>query len=312
LLNLLSPDVRANLGELHRRFASADPFRHIVLDGFLDPAFVDRLASEFPAFDRAAALNEFGEAGGKAVRQDLPTLGGAYAELDRLLQSPEFLKMIGEITGVPALLYDPAYIGGGTHENLDGQDLDPHVDFNYHPQSKWHRRLNLILFLNKEWERSWGGALELQLDPSLPAKQDMVKTVVPKVNRCVIFETTESSWHGFRRIELPADRKHLSRRSVAVYFYTRERPAEQTAASHATIYVQRPMPEHIRPGHTLSEQDVEEIRALLARRDRQIKFLYDREREAAASLERSISYRLGLALTWPLRRLWRAIRKRPV
>lgn len=309
MLHLLSPAVPSRAEELRHQFATAGPFRHVVIDSFLDPTYLDRLAAEFPAFDRAAARNEFGEVGRKAVRQDLPALGGAYAEFDRLLQSLAFLDLIGQITGIPGLLYDPAYIGGGAHENLDGQDLDPHVDFNYHPHFKWHRRLNLILFLNQEWDQSWGGSLELHLDPSLPTDENLVQTVVPAANRCVIFETTESSWHGFRRVDLPGDRKHLSRRSIAVYFYTRERPAGETAASHATIYIQRPLPGHIRPGHTLSEHDVEEIQNLLARRDTQIKFLYDREKEFHAAIECSVSYRLGLMLTWPLRRLRRAIKR---
>jgi hypothetical protein len=75
--------------------------------------------------------------------------------------------------------------------------------------------------------------------------------------------------------------------------------------------VQRPLSERIRAGHTLTEHDIEEIQTLLARRDKQIKFLYDREKEFHASIERSISYRLGLMLTWPLRRLRRAFRKSP-
>ena len=309
MLHLLSPAIPAQTEELRHQFVVAEPFRHIVVDSFLHPAYLDRLAAEFPAFNSASARNEFGEVGRKSVRQDLPALGGAYAEFDRLLQSPEFLQLIRQITGIPDLLYDPAYIGGGTHENLDGQDLDPHIDFNYHPQFKWHRRLNLILFLNHGWDQSWGGALELHLDPSLPAAENRIQTIDPVANRCVIFETTETSWHGFRRIDLPEGKKHLSRRSIAVYFYTRERPPEQTAAAHATIYVQRPLPGHIRPGHTLSEHDVEEIQTLLARRDKQIQFLYDREKEFHASIERSVSYRLGLLLTWPLRRLRRAIKQ---
>ena len=69
MLQLLSPSVPAQTEELRRQFATAEPFRHIVVDGFLDPAYLDRLTSEFPAFDRAAALNEFGEVGRKAVRQ---------------------------------------------------------------------------------------------------------------------------------------------------------------------------------------------------------------------------------------------------
>lgn len=309
LLQLIPERVRSRTDEFRLKFAEGRPFRHAVIDDFLDAAFLAGLAEQFPVFDRAAAANEFGEVGRKAVRPDLPALGGAYATFDGLLRSREFLDWIGRITGIPDLLYDPVYAGGGTHENLDGQDLDPHVDFNYHPQFKWHRRLNLILFLNEDWEEAWGGALELQLDPALPANENLTKTVVPKANRCVIFETTEYSWHGFRRIQLPEEKKHLSRRSIAVYFYTRERPAEETAASHATIYVQRPLPEHIRAGHTLSEEDVEEIQTLLARRDRQIRFLYEREKEFMARVEGSVSYRLGLFLTWPLRKVWRGIKK---
>ena len=164
----------------------------------------------------------------------------------------KFLALMGQITAIPNLLYDPDYVGGGTHENLHGQDLDPHVDFSYHPKSHRHRRLNLIVFLNPECREEWGGAFELHVNPWLPPEENPLKTVAPLANRCLILETSENSWHGFKRINLPPENRNLSRRSIAVYYYTRRRPASETAPGHSTIYVQRPLPEHIRAGHILS------------------------------------------------------------
>ena len=261
--------------------------------------------AEFPAFDREHARNEMGEAGGKAVFQNLRELGPAYARLDALLRSREFLAFVGRITGIPDLIYDPKYVGGGTHENLDGQELDPHVDFNYHPNTQLHRRLNLIIFLNPEWQAVWGGALEFHVNPWLPPEEDSVQTIAPIANRCVIFETTENSWHGFKRIQLPDDKRQLSRRSIAVYYYTKSRPANELAPNHSTVYVPRPLPAQIRAGHTLSEQDVAELRQVLARRDGQIRFLYDREKEISVVLFgilRAPWFRIFRACTWPVRK----------
>src|SRR5689334_3382720 len=231
--------------ELSSRFAQAKPFRHIVIDDFLDPGFCHLLMKEFPAFDSARALNERGETGRKAVISEPARLGPAYARFDQMIRGHQFLGLMSSITGIADLLYDPEYVGGGTHENLDGQELDSHVDFNYHPRRPWHRRLNLIVFLNPEWDASWGGCLELLRDPLAPAAENRMASVVPLANRCVVFETTERSWHGFRKIELPAEKRGVSRKSIAVYFYTKERPVEEAATSHATIYYQRPLPDHI-------------------------------------------------------------------
>lgn len=288
---VLSPHIASQSSELRKQFDSAKPFRHVVVDGFLQPDFCRALVDQFPAFQPEQARNEIGEVGRKAVHQNLTQIGPAYAQLDQLLQDPAFLKLTGEITGIPKLLYDPEYVGGGTHENLDGQDLDTHVDLNYHPATRLHRRLNLIVFLNPEWREEWGGLLELGEQAILPVE-----------NRCVIFETTESSWHGFRRITLPEHARHLSRKSIAVYYYTKDRPTGETAPSHGTLYVQRPMPEFVQAGHTLDERDVHELELGFARRDAHIKYLYVRELEFSR-IAHSPAFRIARALTWPLRQI---------
>jgi hypothetical protein len=301
---LLHPGVRSRAAEFGQLFEAARPFKHVVIDNFLDPSFCEELMAQFPAFDASRALNEHGEVGGKAVFPDLPRLGGAYQRFDELMRAPEFLELMGQLTGIPKLLYDPAYVGGGTHENMSGQELDLHVDFNYHPAQHWHRRLNLIVFLNSQWDAGWGGCLELVRDPWNTPNGDAAERVSPIANRAVIFETTERSWHGFERIQLPPDAQVASRRSIAVYFYTHDRPAAETAAEHSTVYVQRPLSDRIQPGYTLRDDDVEEIRVLLDRRDMQIKFLYEREMEFSeliGSVLRSRSFRLGHMLTWPVR-----------
>lgn len=300
--NLLAPAILAQAADLQRQFLSGRPFRHVVIENFLQPEYCAALSTEFPTFDTATARNELGQVGRKSVHPNLAQLGPSYVRFDQLLQNDEFLKFVSAITSIPKLLYDPAYVGGGTHENCNGQDLDPHIDFNYHPVTRLHRRLNLILFLNTEWEPDWGGVLELQRDPSLPRSHDEIAAIVPAFNRCVIFETTEQSWHGFRRIAFPSDREHVSRRSLAAYFYTRERPAAETEASHGTIYVQRPLPDHIQPGYALTEHDIEELNVLLARRDTQIDYLYKRELEFTR-IAHSPSFRLARMLTWPMRAL---------
>jgi hypothetical protein len=280
---MLNPDIAARADTLAAQFQRREPFRHVVIDGFLDAAACARLLEEFPPFERGDAHNEAGQLGNKSTIARIRGLGPSYQALDDLIQTREFLDLIGRITGIPQLLYDPWYFGGGTHENRHGQDLDAHVDFNRHPIERWHRRLNLIVYLNHEWDEAWGGSLELHSDPR--ARDDKVTLITPLYNRAVIFETTEWSWHGFRRIDLPDTRRALSRKSIALYFYTKDRPAEELADTHSTIYVDLPLPARFQAGFTLSAADVEELRVLLARRDQHNQRLYREVTSATKQLE---------------------------
>jgi Rps23 Pro-64 3,4-dihydroxylase Tpa1-like proline 4-hydroxylase len=306
VFSLLHADFRGHIADLERQFAAAQPFRHVVIEQFLDPSFCQELIAQFPPFTAGDARNEQGEQAGKSVIAQITHIGGAFDKFDRLMRDREFLSAIGRITGISQLLYDEDYVGGGTHENLGGQELDPHVDFNFHPRLGWHRRLNLIVFLNPQWDQAWGGCLELLREPS---DDSDARVVVPLANRAVIFETTESSWHGFRIIRAPLG---ISRKSLAVYFYSKDRPAQEIAPSHATHYYQRPLPSHLQPGYTLGDDDVTEIHKLFARRDQHIRFLYERElefNEVLAGINNWSAFRLARALTWPARALKRLARR---
>jgi hypothetical protein len=300
---MLNPQTAARADNLAAQFQRRDPFRYVVIDDFFDAATCARLLEEFPPFERGNARNEAGELGNKSTIEKIRGLGTSYAALDDLIQTREFLDLVGKITGIPNLLYDPWYFGGGTHENRSGQDLDAHVDFNRHPVERWHRRLNLIVYLNHEWQDGWGGSLELHSDPR--ADDDRVTLVTPLYNRAVIFETTEWSWHGFSRIALPDEKKSLSRKSIALYFYTTERPSDEQADTHSTIYVDRPLPDRFKPGFTLSEEDVEELRVLLARRDQHNQRLYSE----LTGVTKQLEYAHSALQAGRLGRLWYMARR---
>ena len=292
----LTAQTLARGAELGSQFAHAKPFRHVVIDNFFTPTVLNALIQDFPAFNPALARNENGEIGLKAVNERISALGACYAELDRLLQSNEWLNWVSQATGIKKLRYDPDYFGGGTHDNKHGQSLDTHIDFNRHPRDNSHRRLNLIVYLNEGWQEAWGGQLELHSDPH--SESDQITRINPLLNRCVIFETTEYSWHAFNEIRLPEDRQHRSRKSSAIYLYTLEREAEQTGPLHSTIYVDQPLPEFVRAGHVLSEADAQQLRILTARRDQHVQRLYREITQLSEQLARS-----------RLRRVWKAIQR---
>ena len=289
-LQLINPTVLAQAEAWRERFLTAQPFRHVVIDDFLTPAFAQSLLAEFPSFERGNYIGDDGKPGGKSTFDKVRKLGTPYGQLDEAIQSEAFLDLIGRMTDVSEPLYDPFYMGGGTHENRHGQGLDAHIDFNYHPAEGWHRRLNLIVYLNHEWEKDWGGSLELFRDPHASSEPDV--SVLPLFNRCVIFETTEHSWHGFSPILLPDDKRDLSRKSVALYFYSHQRPAEETAGKHSTVYVNRQLPPYFQPGHTLTTNDVELLKSLLSSRDGYIRMQYDEIAKLLQAHEQGLAGRL--------------------
>ncbi len=285
--DIIDTNVLAHRAEIRCDYFSSKPFKHVVIDDFFAKDFADQLLAEFPKFDAGNSVGDDGKPGLKATFEPIGKLGTAYQRLDRAIQQSEFLNVIEEITDIPGLLYDPFYLGGGTHENKSGQALQAHVDFNYHPGEGWHRRLNLIVYLNRQWEPAWGGNLELFQNPYVDSKP--THRVTPKFDRCVIFETTEESWHGFDEIRLPSEFSSLSRKSVALYFYSKDRPAEEIAGRHTTHYVNRQLPDSFVAGHLLSDEDVSLLRKLVQTRDDLLRRLYEENADLRQAQERGVA-----------------------
>jgi hypothetical protein len=232
-----STDVLAPLDEevLRLGYRTAVPFPFLAVDGFLTDAFARDVIGALPSYDTARrqgrefkAVNERG----KVQVTDEATFPAPIRALHEAFASPELLGRLERITGIPCLLADPELVGGGIHVMAPGAHLDVHVDFNCIAERKIYRRLNALLFLNEGWRDEWGGELELW-DEGVVRRQH---AFVPRANRLVLFETSERSFHGVRKVGCPPG---VARRSFAVYYYTREMPIG-SAVSHDTLFRARP------------------------------------------------------------------------
>ena len=264
---------------LAEKFSTAYPFPHLCIDGFFADDFVQALAADFPRRDdpdyARFCLEDGNRVGNNYANNDPSTFPGAFAQLDRLSADPAFREYLSRITGISDLEFDPAYHGGGIRESRSKVFLPVHLDFNYHPQTLSHRRLNFLFYLNERWDPAWGGNLEVHLDPNVYRDRSLVSSYTPAMNRVLIFETSETSWHGFDRLDPP---EGVSRRAWSIYYYTRTRDGAETIKRRNTEYVEPGLPARFREGHVLSGEDVQLLREMMLRRDERIAMLYEMRR----------------------------------
>jgi Rps23 Pro-64 3,4-dihydroxylase Tpa1-like proline 4-hydroxylase len=213
------------------------PFPHVAIDNFLD----DMQTLEEVALE-LARLNDWGWddiAGEQQVKklfmpwnqESVGLLPQRTKYLLQWLNGPTFLAWLTSLTGIPNLIADPNYVGGGAHKIMSGGKLSVHTDFALHPwERRLYRRLNLLLYLNKEWQASWGGSLQLFDFESKKQTHDFQ----PLFNRAIIFNTTTVALHGHPgELRCPDDRFRLS---LALYYFTVEEPEAPGDSRHAVWY----------------------------------------------------------------------------
>jgi Rps23 Pro-64 3,4-dihydroxylase Tpa1-like proline 4-hydroxylase len=150
------------------------------------------------------------------------------------LNSPPILKFLEAMTGIEALIADPYYEGGGLHEIKRGGHLGVHADFNIHKGMNVERRLNLLVYLNDDWDQDYGGALEFW-DKDMKACRHRV---APTIGRAVVFNTGLDSFHGHPDpLNCPPER---SRRSIATYYYTARADVMSAVPDRTTVFRPRP------------------------------------------------------------------------
>ena len=194
-------------------YLNAKPFSHATFKDIFSRELLTQVNNEFPdlAINADRIFNNHHEK--KHVTFGESKLSDSAKTLVRFCNSEPFLKWLSALTGIENLMSDPYLIGGGYHEIKTGGKLGIHVDFNKHGLWGADRRVNVLIYLNEDWQPEWGGGIKLY-DTVLNEKV----CVVPELGNVVIFSTTDKSWHGHPEpLTCPKDK---SRKSIALYYYT--------------------------------------------------------------------------------------------
>jgi hypothetical protein len=250
---------------LRTQYRGARPFPFMVIDNFLLPEAAAEVARVYPSFEQARELGftfNFVNEQRKVQITDVAKFPDPVRRLNDAIASPQFLADLEFITGIPRILADEQLSGGGMHLTGAGGRLDVHVDFNVLEERKLFRRLNILLYLNPVWQADWGGQIELW-DKGV---QTCHYRCQPLLNRCLIFETSEISYHGVARVTAPPE---IVRQSFAAYYYTREAPPNWSGTTHSTVFKARP-DERIRG---LLQMPAEKLKRRIAEKVQQSKSL---------------------------------------
>jgi Rps23 Pro-64 3,4-dihydroxylase Tpa1-like proline 4-hydroxylase len=217
---------------LQGKYTAAEPFPHIVLDGLFDDAALDAVLRDFPD-PTSMRWVEFDSPREKKLgySHERSNVSKVIRDFLNDMNSFEMLLWLEALTGIEGLIPDPYFGGGGLHQIEPGGFLKVHADFNVHPKLKLDRRLNMLIYLNKDWKEQYGGHLELWDRDRKTCR----KRVLPTFNRTVVFSTTDTSFHGHPHpLTSPPS---VTRKSVSLYYYTAGRPAEERSVPHDTLFV---------------------------------------------------------------------------
>lgn len=223
MLNSSNTNLQDLGTQLASKYQTNEPYPSIYIDDFFDENILEKVLEEFPKVDQLkdkiyyANPNE-----DKYATKGEYSFGPQTKKLVHFLNSQPFLEFLQKITGIEeTLIPDPYFEGGGFHEIKPGGFLKVHVDFHKNKKLQLSRRVNFLVYLNKDWEEEYGGHLELW-------EKDMsqcVSKILPKFNRAAMFSTTGDSWHGHPNpLSCPEGK---SRKSLALYYYTNGRPEEE-------------------------------------------------------------------------------------
>jgi Rps23 Pro-64 3,4-dihydroxylase Tpa1-like proline 4-hydroxylase len=230
---MLDMELRYESIELQQQlYQNNQPYPHIVIEDFLTASVAKKAMEAFPkvkdeGWIHYVHVNE--KKHGLNKLELLPNyIQGVISELNK----PEFVAYLSKLTGIDNLIADDSLEGGGLHQTEKGGYLNIHADFTVHPHKRnWRRRVNLLVYLNENWEEDYKGQLELWSRDM----KECVQKISPLLNRCVIFNTDDDSFHGLPDPIACPDT--MTRKSIALYYYTEEqiRPSKR-----ATNYRARP------------------------------------------------------------------------
>ena len=228
-------DQLSYLSQIYRQaYAEAQPFPHVVIDNFLPESVLEKVLDEFDCLTSRNWVKYYSPTENKLTFNQESLLGETTYLLLQQLNSSLFVDFLQILTGISGLIPDPHFLGAGLHQIKRGGYVKIHADFARHDRLRLDHRLNLLIYLNKDWKPEYGGQLEMW-------NRDMtecIQQVMPIFNRCLIFDTHSYSYHGHPEpLDCP---EWLTRKSLAVYYYTNGRPEEEGNNWHSTLWQTRP------------------------------------------------------------------------
>ena len=226
-------------------YRQAQPFPHIVIDDFLPPSLLNGVIDDFRNYNNWGWDNSNYSKDHQVKKFFSPWNNDGDTTLPintklilNYFNSPDVINMLEELTGIKGLIADPTLLGGGMHKIDSGGKLSIHADSRKHAISGNYRRLNLLVYLNKDWNKEWGGSLQLW-DKDMTT---MVQDIQPLFNRVVIFNTGADTYHGHPHpLNTP---NGMSRISLALYYYTKENP--DTEENNVTSAVWKDTPVEVK------------------------------------------------------------------
>ena len=211
---LVGGEAARSLGmSLSEAYQNKQPFPYGCYDNFLDSSILDRVLADLETLPAPDAHFDRAQERLKASYspEQLPphTRRLLYA-----LNSRPVIAFLEALTGIKGLIPDPYFLGGGIHVVDNGGHLDIHADFNHHVIMNLERRINVLIYLNRDWKTEYGGSFEIWNDNM----SECVESFEPTFNRMCCFNTGSRSWHGNPEPVNHPDGK--SRKSIALYYYT--------------------------------------------------------------------------------------------
>ncbi|MGG5903453.1 2OG-Fe(II) oxygenase [Sphingobacterium daejeonense] len=236
-LNSHNQDLLAYAKEHKTKYKNANPFPSIYFENFFNPDFLSSVVDEFPDLSKGNNIVYNDPLQKKLAGNGEELFGDKTKLLMHFLNSEPFLNFVKELTGIDETLFgDPYFSGAGLHETKKGGLLKVHADFNKHPINGLDRRVNIIVYLNKDWKDEYGGHFELWDEEMIGC----VDKFAPNFNSIAMFSTTSKSYHGLPNPLTCPD--GMSRKSLALYYYSYGRPESEAIAfkeGHNSIFVKR-------------------------------------------------------------------------
>ena len=229
---LIPTDDARSLGKsLSETYNSKQPFPYGCYDNFLDSSILDGVLEDLNTLPAPEASFERAQERFKSSYSP-ERLPANTRRLLYALNSRPVIAFLESLTGIKGLIPDPYFMGGGIHVVSNGGHLDIHADFNHHVMMNLERRINVLIYLNKDWKKEYGGSFEIWNDDM----SECVESFEPIFNRMCCFNTGSRSWHGNPEPVNHPDGK--PRQSIALYYYTAT--WSDTRKPHTTHFQPRP------------------------------------------------------------------------